>query len=263
MDAPPVIPAESIIDSHCHLTTYSDEELETVIEDAAAWGVTRIVSIGASEGTASAARSLAIAERFENVWSTVGIHPHDAGKGWSLSEIESLAAEPRVVAIGETGLDFFRDWSPFDAQERLFHEHIELAVSVGKPLIIHCREALEETISILESSAARNVGGVFHCYAGDEEYAKRLARINFLVSFPGTVTFKKAQTVHAAASAIPLSQMLVETDTPYLSPEPRRGKQNHPKHTLFIAMKIAELKGATLDEVARQTSANAAALFRL
>ena len=189
--------------------------------------------------------------------------PHDAGSFTELKHLETLAANPRVVAIGETGLDFYRDWAPKENQYRLFENTIAFAKEMRKPLIIHCRDAGEETLMILKKNGAADVGGVFHCYAEDAEFAERLADINFIVSFPGSLTFKNAVRVREAARNIPLERIMLETDAPYMAPEPHRGKPSEPAHVAHIALKLAEIKELPLEEVARVTSANAERLFHI
>ncbi len=252
-----------LIDTHCHLTSVPSEQLAEVLANAALSGVRRSICIGASNLTESAHQAVTIAEQFPTVWATVGIHPHDAGKGCSFAELEPLASHPKVRAIGETGLDFFRDWSPYEAQREIFRDQIALALNVRKPLVIHCREALEETLSILKQCNAREVGGVYHCYSGDEEYAKALQEINFIVSFPGSLTFKKSEELRRRAKLIPLEQIMLETDAPYMAPEPFRGGPSEPKHVYQIALKLAEVKGLPLSEVAKTTTANAERIFNL
>ncbi len=252
-----------LIDTHCHLTLLTHLSTEEALQNAASRLVTRVICVGSVQGIKSAPEAVSLAQKHANVWAAIGIHPHDAGDFTSLDQIRHLAEHPRVVAIGETGLDFFRDWSPRENQQSLFESSVELAKECGKPLIIHCREALEETISILQRLKAEQVGGVFHCYAGDVEFAKKLRDINFLVSFPGSLTFKKAQVLQETAAHIPLDQIMLETDCPYMAPEPYRGKPSEPAHVHEIAQKLAQLKDLTFEEVATATSANAERLFRL
>lgn len=160
-------------------------------------------------------------------------------------------------------MDYFRDWSPISAQKKLFANSIALARQVKKPLVIHCREAQDDTYQMLCEHNAKDVGGVFHCYAGDSEFAKRLLDINFIVSFTGNMTFKKADSIREAARQIPLEYIMLETDTPYMAPEPFRGKQSEPAHVYQIAYRLAELHKVTIEEVARITTANAKRLFGL
>ncbi len=253
-----------LVDTHCHLTDLSDEEVSQVIARAAEAGIEKLICIGASKLDTSAPRAVQLSERFPTIWCSVGIHPHDAGAFARLPQhVKELATHRRVVAIGETGLDFFRDWAPVASQESLFRDSIQLALLVKKPLIIHCREALEETIKILQEEQAAQVGGVFHCYSGDAAFAARLQAINFLVSFPGNLTFKKAEGIRAAAKGIPLTQIMLETDSPYMAPEPFRGGPSESRHVREIALKLAEVKGLPLEEVANTTTNNARLLFKL
>ncbi len=252
-----------LIDTHCHLYSLDRAPVDEIVAHAHSCRVTRIISIGAGSGIESAFSSVALAKRFESVYASVGIHPHDAKEHTTLDAVCSLASEPKVVAIGETGLDFFRDWAPVGRQHALFEASIEFAKQLKKPLIIHCRDAETETLETLTRLNARDVGGVFHCYAGDAELAKRLVDLNFIVSITGTLTFKRADALRATARAIPLERIMLETDAPYMAPEPFRGQPSEPAHVLQIALKLAEVKGIELEEIARVTSANAEKLFGL
>ena len=212
-------------DSHTHLDSEEfDADREQVIERAQKAGVTRILSVGASDGFESAKRVIALVEKYPFIWASAGIHPHDAETEFNPDYLDELLTHPKVRAVGETGLDFFRDWSPRDLQEKWFRAQIKAAKKVSKPLIIHSREAGNECLAILQEEEAKTVGGVFHCYAEDATFAEKLRKINFLVSFPGTITFKKADNVREAASNIPLEQIMIETDAPYMAPVPYRGK---------------------------------------
>lgn len=252
-----------LIDTHCHLNTIEPEALAGVLESANACGIEAFIAIGASSGLDSIADAVRISETYRNVWCSIGIHPHDAGDFTTLEALEGYLAHEKVVAIGETGLDFYRDWAPVENQYQLFRNSIALARNCRKPLIVHCRDALEETLEVLRAEGAADVGGVFHCYAGDARYAEQLADCNFLVSFTGNLTFKKATELRETARAIPLTQIMLETDTPYMAPEPFRGKPSEPKHVYQIALRLAELHQCTLDEVARITSDNARTLFKI
>ncbi|MCB0344481.1 MAG: TatD family hydrolase [Bdellovibrionales bacterium] len=252
-----------LIETHCHLNYAEQEQLPTLFANARKCGVNRMICIGASDGLKSIGEAIALAETYDFVWASAGLHPHDAGSFTSADEIEEIARHPRVVAVGETGLDFFRDWSPFDAQELLFKSQIELAKRVGKPLIIHCRDAMKQTVALLQEGGADTVGGVFHCFAGTARDAAVLREMNFLVSFTGNLTFKKAVELREAAKEIPLDQIMVETDMPYMAPEPFRGKPSEPMHVYQVALKLAEIKHVTFEEVAARTTANAERLFKL
>jgi len=252
-----------LIDTHCHLSTVEIEDIPKVLERAAECSVKRMVAIGASEGKKSARQSIEIAEAFDCIYCTVGIHPHDAGSHTELEELEQLAEHKKVKAIGETGLDFFKDWAPVEEQRKLFTNTIAFSKNIKKPLIIHCRDAKEETFETLVKTKASEVGGVFHCYAEDAEFAKKLRDINFLVSFTGTVTFKKATDRREAVAGIPLEQIMLETDMPYMAPEPFRGKPSEPMHVYQIARTIAEVKEVSLEEVGKITTDTAIDFFNL
>jgi TatD DNase family protein len=251
-------------DSHTHLDSAEfAEDQAAVIERATTAGVTRILTVGASDGFASASRAIALAEQYPFIWASAGIHPHDAETEFDPERLTKLAQHPRVRAVGETGLDFFRDWSPRDLQEKWFRAQIAIAREVQKPIIIHSREAGAACLNILNEESAADVGGVFHCYAEDAEFAKALRDINFLVSFPGTITFKKAESVREAARGIPLEQILIETDAPYMAPTPHRGKRCETAFVVETAKALAEAKSISLEEVAAATTANAIKFFRI
>lgn len=252
-----------LIDTHFHLTFEHAEPLQDILARAKEQAVSRFICIGASKGIESAPAAIRLAEEYPEVWATVGVHPHDAGSYQSLSEIESLASHAKVVAVGETGLDYFRDWAPVEDQKKLFRYTVSFALELGKPLVIHSREAAEDCIEVLKELGADKVGGVFHCYAEDEVFARRLADLNFLVSFTGNLTFKKATEMRRIASEIPLEQIMLETDMPYMAPEPFRGKPSEPGHVAQIAKVLAEAKGVSVEEVAQVTTANAERLFGL
>ena len=254
------MPAE-LIDTHCHLTMLKDVELEDVFKRASEHGVNRAICIGASDGDKSAPEACALADKYSHIFATAGIHPHDAGSFIETKAIEPFVNHNKVLAVGETGLDFFRDWAPFDAQIELFKAHIELAKKVNKPLIIHCRDAGEKTLEVLKDHSADAVGGVFHCYAEDENFAAIVKEMNFLVSVTGNLTFKKADKLREAIKEIPLEQIMVETDAPFMAPEPHRGKQSEPMHVYYVAKKIAEIKDISFEEVCETTTRNAERLF--
>jgi len=251
-----------LVDSHTHLDAEAfNEDRDAVIERAVNAGVTRLITIGAGRGIDSARAAVALAANNAHIWATVGIHPHDTGADLALPEIETLASHPRVVAIGETGLDFFRDWAPVDKQHRYFEKQIELALRVKKPLIIHSRDAGSQCLEILQRLGAAQVGGVFHCYSEDAAFAQTLRTMNFLVSFPGALTFKKSTATREICKNIPLDQIMVETDAPYLAPEPYRGKRCESSFVVETARCLATVHGIPFEEVARITTANALRLF--
>ena len=251
-----------LFDTHTHIEAPAfDPDREAVIARARAAGVSRFVTVGAGGKFASAEAAIALADKYPFIWAAVGLHPHDAETPLDIGRLRKLAAHSRVVAVGETGLDYYRDWSPRDLQEKWFRAQIELALEIKKPLIIHPRNAGDQCLSILAETGAAAVGGVFHCYSEDEKFAAKLREINFLVSFPGSATFKKADELRRIIKAIPLAQIMIETDAPYIAPEPHRGKRNESAFMLETARKIAELKGLTLEEFARQTTETAVKFF--
>jgi TatD DNase family protein len=251
-----------ITDSHTHLDSKEfDEDRAAVIERARAAGVTRMLTIGTGNGLDGAGRAIALAEEYPFIWASAGVHPHNAADDIDAALFEKLASHPKVVAIGETGLDFYRDWAPVDKQYECFQMQIDVAKQVKKPLIIHSRQAGEQSFKLLHERTARDVGGVFHCFAENAEFAARLWDMGFYVSFPGLLTFKKAQEVRDICAAIPLEQILIETDAPFLAPEPHRGKRCEPAFVVQTAKRLAEIKGLSLEEVAAITTANTLKLF--
>lgn len=253
-----------LFDTHCHLDGEAfKDDLKLVLERAKKAGVSRIVTIGASDGIESAGRAIRLAESHDWIWATAGIHPHDAKCETPIDSLRKLAEHPRVVAIGETGLDFHYDFAPKDEQAKWFRAQIRLAKEVKKPLVIHCRKAGPECLQILKEEDAQSVGGVFHCFAEDAAFAKELEAINFIVSFPGILTFKKSQTVRDTSRAIALSRIMLETDAPFLAPEPHRGKRCEPAFVLETAKMLALVHSITLEEVARITTENALKFYKL
>lgn len=259
---PPVF-EPPLIDSHCHLD-FPDfgEELDEVVARAGRAGISHMVTISTHLSRFEGVR--AVAERFPNVFCTVGIHPHEAGteKEVSADELVELTNHPKVVGIGETGLDFYYEHSPRDVQERQFRTHIEAARLTGLPLIVHTRDADIDTIRILEEEHGKGAfPGLIHCFSASRELAERMVGIGLYISFSGIVTFKKADELRDVAKILPEDRILVETDSPYLAPVPRRGKRNEPAFTAFTAAKIAEVRGVSAAEIARTTTANFKRLF--
>jgi TatD DNase family protein len=255
------------IDSHAHIdfSSYAPEEIEPLVQRARDAGVGRIVHIGSGEGTASMEGAHKVMERFPDVFAAVGVHPHDAKlvNDTVMARARELAAHPKVVAIGEVGLDFHYNHSTREEQFSALRRFVALAKELKKPLIIHDRDSHDELLQVLKEEGAREVGGVFHCFSGDYEFGKRVLEENFQVSFTGIVTFKKAETTQDAARRLPLERMLIETDSPFLTPMPHRGKRNEPAYVAFVAQKIAELKGLSVDAVAEKTTENAKRLFNI
>jgi len=253
-----------LFDTHAHLH-FPDfaPDLDAVLRRAREAGVRRMVTIGTDGETSRAA--VAIAEGDPDVWASVGLHPHDAAAGDDalFAELERLAASPRVVAIGEMGLDFFRNLSPRPAQEAAFRRQLALARALGKPALVHCRDAHAETLAILAEEGVREVGGVMHCFSGDVEIARRCLDLGLLVSLAGPVTYPNARALPAVATFVPADRLVVETDCPYLPPQPYRGKRNEPAYLTITAARVADLRKASLDELAARMTDNALRLFRL
>jgi TatD DNase family protein len=249
-----------LIDTHCHLDSeYFPEGADETLARARKEGVTGFVCIGVGS-LAQAQSALDLATRRADVWATVGVHPHDAAAFDSAHEAEllRLAQAPRVVAIGEIGLDFHYDHSPRERQEEVFRRFVQLARQLKKPVVIHTRSAPEQTLRILDEERAADVGGLIHCFSEDKAFATRALDLGFDLSFSGIVTFKRAVEIQEVAAWAPADRILVETDSPYLAPVPLRGKRCEPAHVVHTARFVAGLRGATLEEIAEQTSQNAA-----
>jgi TatD DNase family protein len=252
-----------LIDSHAHLEMKDfDRDRDRVVARALEAGVTHILTVATT--LADIRRALEIASRHECLHVAVGIHPHEVKdiRPGDYAEIRRLAREEKkVVAFGEIGLDFHRNHSPRDVQIKRFRELLRLGIELDLPIIIHDRDAHEETIRILEEEKNGSWRGVFHCFSGDAALAQRVFRLGFMISIPGTVTFAKSRIQQELVQKVPLEKVLLETDCPYLAPEPYRGKRNEPAFLRFTAEKVASLRGLTLNDVARITSVNARRLF--
>ena len=252
-----------LVDSHCHLD-FPDfaSELDAVVARAAGAGVGHIVTI--STRVRRHAQLLAIAERFPNVTCSVGTHPHHAHEELDITadELIARAQHPKVVAIGEAGLDYHYDNSPRDAQEQGFRTHIAAARATQLPLVIHAREADEDTARILEQEMGKGpFPAVLHCYTGGPDLARRAIALGHSISFTGIVTFRNSAALREIAGSLPADRFLVETDAPYLAPLPYRGKRNEPAYVVEVAKVLAEVRGVSADEIARQTSENFFRLF--
>jgi TatD DNase family protein len=247
--------------AHLHFPDYADD-LDAVLERAHVAGVRGMVTIGTDRETNQAVAALA--RRLPDVWATVGIHPHDAGDAVEadFAEMEKLArSEAKVVGFGEMGLDFFRNLSPPEAQREVFRRQISMARELGKPLVIHCRDAHDETLAILAEERAREVGGVMHCFSGDVPIARRCLDLGLFISLAGPVTYKNARALPEVARFVPEDRLVVETDCPYLPPTPHRGKRNEPAYVALTAAFVAGLRGVTSDALGAAVTANAATLF--
>lgn len=253
-----------LIDTHCHLDmdAYS-ADLEQVIRSAQNHGVRRIISVGIDLPSSQAA--IAVSRRFADIFATIGIHPHEAASASAatLRQLAALSAQPKVVGFGEIGLDYCKNYASREVQCQVLTKQLHLAKELNLPIIIHDRDAHEDIVRLLKAAGPFPRGGVMHCFSGDRQFAQQLIDMNFMISIPGVVTFKKAETLQEVARWIPLDHLLVETDGPYLAPIPFRGLRNEPKLVLLTAQKVAELKQISLDQVARATTTNAIRLFRL
>ncbi len=256
----------SLVDTHCHLDPqYFPEGPEAPLERARAAGVSGFIVVGVGRDLAPARAAVALARKLPlRVGAAVGVHPHDAKSldDAAFIELEQLAIDPAVVAVGEMGLDYHYDHSPRDVQREAFARQIALAREVKKPIVIHTRNAAADTLELLESERARDVGGVIHCFSEDRAFAERAIDLGFYISFSGIVTFKAAESVHAVAAWAPLDRILVETDSPYLAPVPMRGKPCEPAYIVHTTTRIAELRKQPFEKVAEATTENAERRFR-
>ncbi|WP_444685773.1 TatD family hydrolase [Alkalicoccus luteus] len=253
-----------LIDTHVHLNAdqFADD-VDDVIRRAQEAGINKMVVVGFDTKTINLAMELI--ETYPFLYAAVGWHPVDAVDfdDDKLAWLEELTRHPKVVAVGETGLDYHWDKSPHDVQKEAFRKQIALAKKVKLPLIIHDREAHEDITAILREEEAAEAGGIMHCFQGDEEMAKACLDMNFYISFGGPVTFKNAKLPKEVAKIVPDDRLLIETDAPYLAPHPYRGKRNEPAYVRLVAEQLAELRGITYEELAAQTTKNAETLFRL
>lgn len=262
----PAAGTTTLIDTHCHLDPhYFPTGPDEPLARAAAAGVRGVVVIGVGRDLAPARAAIALAKRLpDRVGATVGVHPHDASTLDEAvgAEIVRLAAEPEVVAIGEIGLDYHYDHSPRATQREVFARLVSVAREVNKPIVVHTREAPDETLDILESEGGREIGGVIHCFSEDRQFAQRALDLGFDVSFSGIVTFKSSASVQDVARWAPLDRILVETDSPYLAPVPLRGKPCEPAYLVHTARRVAELRSLPFEDLCEATTANAERRFR-
>jgi len=253
-----------LFDSHTHLDDEGfDLDRDEVIERAREAGVKYMLNPGAD--LASSIKGVNLAERYEGLYAAVGVHPHDVKDmdEATMEILKALSQKNKVVAIGEIGLDFYYDHSPRDTQRYWFKRQIQLAREVGLPIIIHERDAHQEVFDILKEARAGELGCVMHCFSGSVELAKEYVKLGMYISLGGPVTFKNARKPQEVAMAVPLDKLLIETDSPYLTPIPFRGKRNEPARVSLVAEKIAELRGLSPETLAQQTTENAKAFFRI
>ncbi|RWR07178.1 TatD family hydrolase [Siminovitchia fortis] len=251
-----------LFDTHVHLNDEQfNEDLQEVIERAKEAGVSHMVVVGFNRPTIE--RAIDLVEEYDFLYASIGWHPVDAidMTDEDLAWIEEMAAHPKVVALGEMGLDYHWDKSPHDVQKEVFRRQIGLAKKLKLPIIIHNRDATEDVVQILREENAEEVGGIMHCFSGSAETAKECVEMNFHISLGGPVTFKNAKKPKKVAMEVPLDRLLIETDCPYLAPHPFRGKRNEPAYVKLVAEQIAELKDISFEEVAKVTTENAKKLF--
>jgi TatD DNase family protein len=261
------------IDSHAHLEMEQfNSDREPMIARAGEAGIERIVAIGSGTGPGSLDCGIQLAEQYEFIYATIGIHPHEAKLATEadFQELQQLAKRTKVIAWGEIGLDYFYDHSPRETQEQVFLRQMEMAKTAKLPIVIHCRpsenseNAWEDCLNLLERYwRSSNLGGILHCFTGSWPYAKRALDLGFMISFAGNITFPKAQSIRDAAKEVPLERLLIETDSPFLAPVPYRGKRNEPAFVKEVARQLGELRGLSTDEAGNLTAANFYRFFKL
>jgi TatD DNase family protein len=261
------------VDSHAHLDGERfDSDREVVIARAREAGLSAMVAIGNGDGPAQVDCGIRLAEKYEFIWATLGIHPHEArlADDAAYANMERLARHPKVIAWGEIGLDYFYDHSPREVQKEVFAGQMELAAAAKLPIVIHCRpsdgsdNAWDDCLGMIQEQwEPTGIGGILHCFTGNWTQAKRALDMGFMISFAGNITFPKAQQIRDAALEVPLDRMLIETDSPYLAPIPYRGKRNEPAFVKETARKLGELRGLSMEEVGERTSRNFYNFFKL
>ena len=246
-----------LVDSHCHLDDSKfDEDREQAIERARAAGVERMMAIGTGNGPPDLETAVRQADRYPFIYATIGVHPHDASKAApeTFVQLRELAPHPKVLAVGEIGLDYHYDFSPREVQREVFERQLEIAAEAGLPIVIHTREAWDDTLAILRQNW--HGGGIMHCFTGNAQHAREALDLGFHLSFGGVLTFPKAEAVRQAARITPDDRLLVETDCPYLAPVPHRGKRNEPAFIVESVKRLAEVRGRAPEEVAELTTGN-------
>ncbi len=251
----------NLVDSHCHLNLLEDVgETREVIDRARLAGVSAMLNV--SVDLVSLPAVIAPTRQFDNVYASAGVHPNSREEQEpTIDELVDIADDPKIIAIGETGLDYYRSEGDLEWQRNRFRRHIAAAIQAGKPLIIHARDAWDDTFRILREEDARRAGGVMHCFTGNWEQAQIAMELGFYISFSGIVTFKNAQPIQDVARRLPADRMLIETDSPYLAPVPYRGKPNQPAYVFHVAEYIASLRSCSIDQIADMTTHNFYRLF--
>jgi TatD DNase family protein len=256
-----------LVDSHAHIDfPQFAEDREAMLERARAAGVTTLLAIGSGPGPEKMDCALPYADQYEWIYATVGVHPHEAKQVGPehLQELARLAKHPKVIAWGEIGLDYFYDHSPRDVQERVFREQMTLAEEAKLPIIIHCRDAWPDCLRLIEEAwSPTGLGGILHCFTGTLDEARRGLDAGFMISFAGNSTYPKTQDIRDVARDIPMDRMLIETDAPFLAPQPYRGKRNEPAYVAEVARTLASVRNLSPEEVAESTAANFRRFFRL
>lgn len=255
-----------LVDSHCHLNMMMFEkyqqDVDSIVEQARDAGVERILCVGTNTDTSQ--RAIEIADQFPDVYASVGVHPSDEPEpGFDAAVLKRWADHPKVKALGETGLDYHYNDSGLEAMRERFRLHIQVAREIDKPIIIHTREAREDTLTIMREERANECGGVMHCFTESIEMAQQAMALGFYISFSGIITFKNAKELQEVVKLVPLESMLIETDAPYLTPVPFRGKPNKPEYVRYVAEKVAELKGVDCEAVIEATGNNFSKLFAI
>ena len=255
-----------LIDSHAHIQgkEYAGEAAD-VIERARAAGVEKIIAVGGAGDMSSNTEAVALADSFPNIYATVGMHPHDAKDVGAdeLRALRELTSHAKVIAVGETGLDYYYNHSPHEVQRRVFTQFIHMARETGLPIVVHERDAAQEVAELLRSEGRRELHGVIHCFTGNYEAACDYLDLGFYLSFTGIITFKNAEPLRQVVRQVPLEKMFVETDSPFLTPVPHRGKRNEPAYVRLVAETVASVKSISVENVARVTTENVQNLFKI
>ena len=256
----------SLIDAHCHLAQLNDQELQLVLQNAKDNGVEHLVAIGAGYGFEDNVKTLELAKNFEQISCALAMHPHDAKdvNDDILNSLKNMILQnPNVKAVGEIGLDYHYLNSEIEVQKKVLLDFIQIALETKKPVIIHDRDCEDDCVNLLKDNGIQNVGGVVHCFTGTKELAKRYLDLGFYISFTGIITFKNAQDLRDVVKMVPIEKMMVETDSPFLAPVPKRGKKNEPSYVRYVAEEVAKIKGLSIEDVAKITSKNAKDFFKI